>query len=393
MKEFYNKSKIIYGQNALERLYSELYYYRCTRLFVITDEYSVFTGIINRVRKLLSSNNLEVTYVTVQNSQKADTECVKLAYEQCRASNSDFILCIGSDVVASIGKAVKLLIDEGQNDLEKISKVSDNDVVKLLFLPTEIENMNFATGKIDVYDIFNNKIFRFDCDKLTPSFIIVDNRIIKKISSEKFFSKISVILGLSIITLLQDNIPISAKVLANTALDIIGEQLNNNSQVIPYDKLLVAQAYSSIAYGYVNEKLLTSILFNINVYTDIDYNQIFSSIYPKYLKVFFNKPKYELADYLATLYSKDHYAELDTKAKYNYICDSIMYSIYFCLSKCNNKGLGSLGMNHNQIDNIINSIIVENGLKDNYEKTMLIRKVIGESYSLNYYIEKDKHIR
>lgn len=389
MKEFYNKTKIIYGRNALERLYSELYYYKCTRLFVITDEYSVFSGIINRVRKLLSSNNLEITYVTIQNSIKVDTQCVKLAYEQCRASNSDFILCIGSDVVASIGKAVKLLIDEGVNDLEKISKISDNDVVKLLFLPTDIDNMTFSTGKIAVYDVFNNKIFRFNCDKLTPSFIIIDNRIIKKISSEKFFSKISVILGLSIITLMQDNIPISAKVLADTALDIIQVQLKCSNQVLPYDKLLVSQVYSSIAYGYVRDKLLSSILFNIYVHTDLDYNQIFSSIYPKYLKVFFNTPKYELADYLATLYSKDHYAELDSKAKYNYICDSIMYSIYFCLSKCNNKGLGSLGMNHNQIEDIVNSIIIENGLKDNYEKTMLIKKVIGESYSLNYYIEKE----
>lgn len=273
MKEFKNRTKVMIGFDALDRIGYEVYYNNCCNALVIYDNDSDVCGSKRKLKRILNNNKASISYVRVQVDSVATWKNVKKCYEACRSCNADYIICLGTSVVVDIGKAVKALVSMNKDSFDQVEKIEIDDKLQLVVAPISTgDHCNLASNFFSVYDEENNIFYKFNCKNISPNVIALDSRILDKVSDTSILEMELSALCMSFLGLVDcknDN----NKICAMIAIDIINDAFKENRR-LTLAQVISAQMYAGIAFMNIEKNILDEFICQTMLRTGACYDKV-----------------------------------------------------------------------------------------------------------------------
>ncbi len=362
--QFCNKAKIMVGDEALERISFEIYNCNCTRIFIIVDTQSVSTGASKMLERIINYTDVTVTYVKLRVKKYATIDDAVLAHKIFRDSKCEFIICLGGDVVTNIAMAVKLMANLGSTNIFGSSNYVAEDKIPLMLVPTNVNNfnnVNFGVGRAVIFDE-NNVSRTLTGRTLAPNHIVIDKRMIIKVKNYVQDIRVVMAVGMSLIALMEEETPLSAKVFSFAALDIARDQLFDekvNLKKYP-DKIINAIVNANIAYSGSYLNVFAEVVANIAERKNLQYYHVFACMIDRQLAIAANRLDDVDVSTLGIYIGDEGFFCLPNNERRIYVI-----GVFRCiLSKINQnlgltKTLTELGVTPDDAESIINEVVAQ----------------------------------
>lgn len=238
MKEFDIKTKIYFGENALERL-SQISY---TNVLIITDPYVIHSGMIRLVEDKLKYAEIRYTLFS-DVVPDPPIEKITLGVKFMQEVNPDAVIAIGGGSAIDSAKAIKEIYCKG-NNIENIP---------LIAIPTTSGTGSEVTAFSVISDPKKGKKFPLISDDMIPEEAILDVEFVKSVPAD-----ITANTGMDVLThaieayVSKNNNEFSAA-LAEKSVEICGAFLLrsylSNNDIHARTKMHVASCLAGLAFN------------------------------------------------------------------------------------------------------------------------------------------------
>jgi len=174
--EFYNPTRIVYGQGIASDFAAELDSLGVEKYFIVSDTIISDLGITKKVMDGLLSAGIEVTGEFLDVPQDSEVSTVNGCAEQATASGAEGLIAIGGGSVIDTAKAANILISEGGDLIEDHSgaQTLTRPLKTLVVIPTTAGTGSETTMAAVVYDKENRVKTSFTDKFLLPSLAVLD---------------------------------------------------------------------------------------------------------------------------------------------------------------------------------------------------------------------------
>jgi alcohol dehydrogenase len=174
--EFYNPTRVVYGQDIASDFKAELDLLSIGKYFIVSDTIISDLGLTKKVVDGLLSAGIEVTGEFLDVPQDSEVNVVNECTEQAIASGAEGLVAIGGGSVIDTAKAVNILISEGGDLIEDHSgaQTLTRPLKPLVVVPTTAGTGSEVTMAAVVYDKENQVKMSFTDKYLLPSLAVLD---------------------------------------------------------------------------------------------------------------------------------------------------------------------------------------------------------------------------
>ena len=364
-KRFSNKAKVMYGNDALDRISFELYRNNSTRIFVLSDNVSVASGATEIIKGILDDSDANATYLEMDAEGIVSIDMVRLAYNKYAESKSEFIICVGGDDIANVAKAVKALANGCTDDISKITSLNVEDKTPLMLIPTKVKSVTYAVGITNVFDKKTQKLYRLSGKSLCPNNVIIDKRATIKLSRSIAHERIIMVMGMALVALSESKLSISARIYLYAALDCLKTPLSNNKKMLlgrSGEDIVMAMVNAGIGYTGVTKCIFSLIVLHLTIRRNVFYNDVFLALLDKYLILFTNRYKDEDINLLGKYLDEDKVFEMkDSDCRRTYVIGEFRKKINELTSTMGAvRTLSELGVEEEDkeiiVKNVVNSL-------------------------------------
>lgn len=147
--EFYAKSKILSGEDALSNLVHELKMKNVMRPILISEKVDEYPSFIRKAREAFDNDKLKVPYIALIKGETANADTVETIVEKCKEVNADAIVAIGRESVIDTAKIARELLRAKVKSVKDIKSICETDgdmplAVASVFVGTATEGSNTA---------------------------------------------------------------------------------------------------------------------------------------------------------------------------------------------------------------------------------------------------------
>ncbi len=177
--EFYVPTKIISGEDAVFKLPVELEEARVSKPLLLTDKGIVSAGILSTVEKSFSEYKFQKPVIYDEIPPETSIDSVRGALRVFNDNGCDSILAVGGGSVIDTGKALRMMVAEGKDDLLKLVG-ADNLTEKgpiLVAVPTTAGTGSEVTSVAVIYDHLSGSKLAFASNFLIPDIAILDPKL------------------------------------------------------------------------------------------------------------------------------------------------------------------------------------------------------------------------
>ena len=174
--EFYNPTKIVYGQDIASDFKAELDSLGIGKYLIVSDRIISDLGLTRRVLDGLESTGIEVTGEFLDVPQDSGVTTVNSCAKQAKKSGAEGLIAIGGGSVIDTAKAANILITEGGDLVEDHSgaQTLTRPLKPLVVVPTTAGTGSEATMVAVIYDEENKVKMSFTDKYLLPSLAVLD---------------------------------------------------------------------------------------------------------------------------------------------------------------------------------------------------------------------------
>ena len=174
--EFYNPTRVVYGQGIASDFKAELDSLGIGKYFIVSDTIISDLGLTKNVIDGLMSAGIEVTGEFVDVPQDSEVKTVNVCADQAKTSGAEGLVAIGGGSVIDTAKAVNILISEGGDLVEDYSGAHTltRPLKPLVVIPTTAGTGSEVTIIAVVYDKENKVKILFTDKFLLPSLAVLD---------------------------------------------------------------------------------------------------------------------------------------------------------------------------------------------------------------------------
>jgi len=280
--KFYNKTRIISGKKALENIPFELKNMDSVKPIVITDKNCAESGLVKILQKAFGDSNLtigaifdDVTYPSIKK--------VKDAAFLFRERGCDSIIALGGENVASVAKAVNIIVSSKKDDIEFLKELKDLHLKPLFFVATS----NISGLESSSKALIDNRAFEYQ--ELMPDIAFIDPRMLKKNKDKKgLFANAIKAMVIAIEACSEDSANPMNDSFAFSSIQLIFENLTKAAKTFSCSKsrlgLAGGIAISGIVYSNANTGLCSALSEELSKITGFSSNIIFSILLPHVLE-------------------------------------------------------------------------------------------------------------
>ena len=174
--EFVVPTKIMAGFDAIFRLPYELELRGIKRPILLTDQGIMSAGIYDSVKKVFEEHKFDLKVIYGDIPPETSVDSAKEAYRIFMDENCDAIVSLGGGSVIDTGKALRMMVSEGTDDLIALSG-ADNITKKgvtFVAIPTTAGTGSEVTGVAVIFDKSTNSKIAFASDFLIPDIAVLD---------------------------------------------------------------------------------------------------------------------------------------------------------------------------------------------------------------------------
>lgn len=385
MKRFCCKAKIMEGREALERVGFEVYRANANRVLVITDNQAVLSGARRKLKKLARFYEGRVTYLSLRVSNWANLEDVMKAYDKFIETKSEFIICLGGDAVADIGKAMKSLVNVGVSDIGEIKSLRVEDKVPLMLIPTKVNSIAYGAGHSTVFDNEKRKIYRLIGESASPTHIIIDNKIIDRLTKKATTKGVLRVVGLSLIALAEREMAINSRVFSYAALDMVKPLFlkDSSKQIMEASESIIAgMVNAGIGFRGMPNRIFSMMVMYITFRKEIDHLDAFMILLDSFLKLLCTIFQPEDIDMLGVYLEDEHFFQIkDTTERAQYVIGKFRELINIQAEEYGaTNNLRSYGMVKEDIDIIVSQVVLSLGDSITSNQQIQIRDLMYSAY-------------
>lgn len=277
MKEFENRTKVMVGDDAIDRIGYDVYYNNHYSALIIYDSDSDICGSKRKLKRILGRSKTNTTYVRVDVGNVATWKNVKRCYDIWKECKADYIICVGTSVVADIGKAVKVLVCMNRDNFEGLEKVEFNDELQLVVVPISAgDHASLASGNFVVYDEQKDYMYKFSCKSIYPTAVAIDSRVLDKVSDTAMLLMEINAVCMSFAGLVDcqnDNNRICSMI----AIDIVNKAFEEQRPMTLVEAIS-SQMFAGISYFNIEENLLDEFVCQAMVRSGASYDDILLNV-------------------------------------------------------------------------------------------------------------------
>lgn len=278
MKDYFNRTKIMVGLDALDRIAYEVYYHNCSNALVIYDTSCELSGSKLKLKRILSKSKANLHFVHINSENIASWVNVKRCYDMLNECKADHIICLGTGAIADIGKAVKVLACCEIPSFENVQKLNfiKNDI-KLIVAPISGGyHHSLMHGSFCVYDKHGNTLYKFNSQKTCPDAVTVDTRLLDKVSDTALLGMQLSALCMAILSLI-DSKNINNKIYSMTAIDIISDIFTGKGKV-NVKQSISSQMYAGASFLNIKKNIIDEFVCQAMLKCSSDYSLILLNI-------------------------------------------------------------------------------------------------------------------
>lgn len=322
---FFNDTKILCGDHALDNLPFELRERDCTRPLFISDERSYRLGFAKEVKRAMDNDIIDFGATYFKLAEKASpSECDDII-NLYKAHDCDGIIALGGENVTQCAKVAKLMLLQGVGDFVYFNHKADMDAdkatysdVPLFIVPTDIPCGIEATDRAMIYDEKNNVFYNFNSVLSRASAVILDVRLTDIMPAKAMATAGLGALAMGVKGFVDnsDN-PIALAYATGAIHTLINELLpamrhNSNSdyRISIYSSIINA----GVAYYAVKESLMRDMTNELSIKTSLSALQILSILFPVYYKEKVGKDRV-FKSVLMPLVGEEQYALSNAKSR------------------------------------------------------------------------------
>lgn len=173
--KFFNKTRIISGNRALENIPYELQSMDSVKPLVITDRKTVKDGVVKTLIGAYGDSGCVIGGVYDGVTEYASVTTVLDAAGLYRDRGCDSIIAIGGENAASVAKGVNLLVSHRTDDLMQFESLPDTMNLRPLIV---IITSDSGGRETSTSGVIAGRVF--DSDELMPDIAVIDPRMLKK---------------------------------------------------------------------------------------------------------------------------------------------------------------------------------------------------------------------
>jgi len=166
--EFQIKTKIIFGENKIEKLNDSLESFRVKRIMLVVDKGIIEAGLIDKVEKTLKKSDFEY-FIFDQVKPDPTIEIVNSGIKFLLENNVEALVAVGGGSPIDTAKAIRASF----SNMELAEKISV-DKLPLITIPTTSGSGSEVTKAVVIKDENTKKKFAVADENLAPDISIVD---------------------------------------------------------------------------------------------------------------------------------------------------------------------------------------------------------------------------
>ncbi len=289
--EFYAKSKILSGEDALSNLVHELKMKNVMRPILISEKVDEYPSFIRKARAAFDNDKLKVPYIALIKGETANEDTVETIVEKCKEVNADAIVAIGRESVIDTAKIVRELLRAKVKSVKDMKSICERDgdiplAVASVFVGTATEGSNTA------YMYGENEKIKFISPNLTPEFIVIDDKLALNPHRRRAASSVMYALALSVIATVRKDSSFVSEATARAAIGFVVSAIDRLKEGTRAKKLLKnianASVLAGIAYNAVKDDILSNLSVIVSRELRIPYSKTYSMLFPHYYEYLIN---------------------------------------------------------------------------------------------------------
>ncbi len=289
--EFYAKSKILSGEDALSNLVHELKMKNVMRPILISEKVDEYPSFIRKAREAFDNDKLKVPYIALIKGETANADTVETIVEKCKEVNADAIVAIGRESVIDTAKIARELLRAKVKSVKDIKSICETDgdmplAVASVFVGTATEGSNTA------YMYGENEKIKFVSPNLTPEFIVIDDKLALNPHRRRAASSVMYALALSVIATIGKDSSFVSEATARAAIGFVVGAIDRLKEGTRARKLLKnianASVLAGIAYNAVKDDILSKLSVTVSRELRIPYSKTYSMLFPHYYEYLIN---------------------------------------------------------------------------------------------------------
>lgn len=341
--------KVMSGKNVLSRLPFESDFNDCKSIFVISDFLGNVSGEVRKIKKSFSKE-VEMNVFKVKWSNYAQ----KSAFEECLKKaiqvKAEMIVCVGSEVAFSLGKAVKFAlaasVDSFDNLLmaKSLVGIHPSKQIILAYVVTALSgHEQDFTGRFQIKDNKENIIYSFSKQEAKADIVMVDEKLLDKLSYVGMLGLELGVLATGLIALSNCDEP--NKISARAAIKSVGCGKPTLCD------LYVAQMSAGFSFYQIENNLLAEAVYNIKRKSDVSFTNILILLLKKSFCKLVDNLSSEDINFLGNIYQ---IADAQDNVMWKQsLCNVIEGKLnYYFEDKDIPKCLNEIGLNSDDIEEI-----------------------------------------
>jgi alcohol dehydrogenase len=174
--EFYNPTKIVYGQGISLDIKAELDIISVKKYFIVSDKIINEIGMVQKISKGLEQAGIEIAGNFIDVPENSEIKVVASCAKKIKESGAEGIIAIGGGSVIDTAKAANILVCKGGDLIEDHSGVHTltEPLMPLVVIPTTAGTGSEVTNVAVVYDEENNVKIPFADKFLLPTLAVLD---------------------------------------------------------------------------------------------------------------------------------------------------------------------------------------------------------------------------
>lgn len=383
MLRFKFKTNILSGFHQIDKLSYELYYYNKSKILIVGNTSSDYSGYMGKISSMLKNENFNVRKLVLNDNAFCTEDSIKLIVSKYLVNNCDAIIALGNEKIISACKGAKILIDNNINSIDELIEYPPNlDKVFLTVIPTSTDCNKALDCSTFVWDSVNRKAKQIIADQLMPSLMVIDEDFCEDMPINDIIENLVLAFGMASCSIIDESLSGMLKAISITAFDLINQALNcvDKPRSINLYKVILAVTYSGLSFSKVKNNILDDIAQVIALKYAAPYRKVFICLFHSYLIKAIATDSDSANELLVNLISVEEFVKVSEDKCVPTITQIIKEKLNTLRDKNNiNFSLINLGVKIKDIDDIIEAVLNSNGDRDNIEKGFIIKSIITDS--------------
>ncbi|MEG1509404.1 MAG: iron-containing alcohol dehydrogenase [Clostridia bacterium] len=288
---FYNRTKILAGDKALENITYELKCFACKRPLVITEDVHLKLGYLKVLLKAFDNDDISIPRIYTKVGENAEIKNIDKLVSLYKENNCDSIVALGGEASIATAKAVKLVIKqkvESINDFIGKNIAPNTSAVPLIVVPVGLGSGFEAADFAVVYDGDKSTRYELRSSELATNSVILDKRMIDSMPPALVSTKALYAISMAVWAFTSSQTNPVARCYAESSLNLLKtvkmtvKTPNNRNMLL---SLLNAVVLAGVAFHSIQRGVLCSLASAISKFAKIEEDRAMAIIFPQLYNV------------------------------------------------------------------------------------------------------------